>query len=471
MIGFTKYFRVYRRNRIMKKIITVLIIHLFFVVIIFAQTEKKSIVTNNWTGTIEQKISGLFTIWAQTKFAFPHRERLDILDWDSKVREFIPRIVEAKDIESYYSLLMELTSLLQDSHTEVVPPWGRFTPGFDIPAIELIVINDKFYIIRTGDTGEIRNQGIVPGMEILEVGDGIPISQYFQENVLRYYTRGSKRANNRVLVYYLLYGPKDSKIKLMVRDSEKKTKLVELTRNATSGSGPIFMYTFVKYSFANMIESRFLTDGILYVNLPNFQNENKKVKEDFLKLIDNTDPDSIKGMIIDLRYNLGGSHSILHPIVSRLIDSIVKTPTNNFFKYTAAYLPWGKEKAYSWHKQDWEVFPSDGKRYKGAIVLLIGPYTHSSAEDMVIELSQTGRCVTVGEPTAGGAGGGLSFSLPGGGSFAVSSFKATYPDGTDYMDSGIQPDYEIQTELEDILGGKDRVLEKAVEVLKKQKGK
>ena len=35
----------------------------------------------------------------------------------------------------------------------------------------------------------------------------------------------------------------------------------------------------------------------------------------------------------------------------------------------------------------------DGKRYTGPIVLLLGPYTHSSGEDMVIELSQRKDCI------------------------------------------------------------------------------
>ena len=76
------------------------------------------------------------TIWAQTKFGFPHQERLQALDWDNKVLGFIPRVLEAEDVNSYYEALMEMTALLQDSHTEVIPPWGRFIPGFDIPPIE-----------------------------------------------------------------------------------------------------------------------------------------------------------------------------------------------------------------------------------------------------------------------------------------------------------------------------------------------
>jgi len=178
---------------------------------------------------------------------------------------------------------------------------------------------------------------------------------------------------------------------------------------------------------------------------------------------------SIKGMIIDLRYNMGGSHSIMQPIVSCLIDEPVKAPTNHYFHYTAAYIPWQNKPAIEWDKRELEIQPRNGKRYDGPIVLLIGPYTHSSGEDMVIELSQRKNCITIGEPTAGGAGGKLSFPLPGGGEFNMSTFKATYPDGTEYMIKGIQPDILIQKTLDDIVQDNDPVMDKAVEVLKTNK--
>ena len=60
-----------------------------------------------WKGSAEQKVWGLMTIWAQTKFAFPHRERLQEIEWDSTVQAFIPRVIEAEDQESYYKTLME----------------------------------------------------------------------------------------------------------------------------------------------------------------------------------------------------------------------------------------------------------------------------------------------------------------------------------------------------------------------------
>lgn len=232
---------------------------------------------NEWTGATEQKLRGLFTIWAQIKFGFPHRPRLEEINWDSTAQSFITKVIKANDLGCYYKILMELTALLSDSHTEIIPPWGRFKPDYDIPHIELVVIDDRFYIMRTGNTDEIKKQEIIPGREILEVNDGIPVLKFFKDNVLKYHSRGSKQGNYSALLYYLFYGHKDKKVKLKVRDLNNEIRIIELSRNASSGEDEPFFYNFIKYLFANTIESQILTDSIVYIILPNFESNNKNV--------------------------------------------------------------------------------------------------------------------------------------------------------------------------------------------------
>ena len=418
-----------------------------------------------WRGTAEQRLWGLMTVWAQTKFSFPHIERLKEISWDETARSFIPRVLAAPDEKAYFDALAELAALLGDSHTEVIPPWGPFTPGYDNPPIEAKVIDERFYIVRTGQSEEIARFGIVPGMEILSVA-GIPVREYFRDTVLKYHTRGSEAADRAVLPFYLLYGPRGEKVRLELMGSAARTRTVELTRNSATRGAP-FSYAFVEHAMASGIDFARLPGDVLYIDLPNFQEENGGIRDGFLDLIDAMDLSAVEGMIIDLRYNLGGSEAVMRPIVASLIDSAAEAPPKIYYSYSAAHLPWGKEPV-SWKTQRGRVEPREGRRYLGPLALLIGPCTHSSAEDMVIELAQAGRCVTVGEPTAGGAGGSLSFPLPGGGMFQVSTFKSTWPDGTEYMNAGIVPDIFVSPSLRDILSGADPVLETALRALKER---
>jgi carboxyl-terminal processing protease len=418
-----------------------------------------------WTGTTEQKIWGLMTVWAQTKACFPHVARLQELKWDEKARECIGRVIAADTMESYYMVLLELVARLRDSHTYIIPPWGRMTPGYDMPPLEIGVVGERFYVLRAGESDELAAQRIYPGLEILEIGDHVPIRTYFNEEVLRFYTRGSKQADEAVLVFYLLYGPREEKVRLQVRDTDGGVRNVLLTRNSSGKDGAPFMVRFLESLFAPSIQSRMLADGVCYVNVPNFEGRNTRLADDFRKLVDSLDPALTRGLILDLRYNSGGSGGIAAQIAGCLIDRAVSSPKDHYFRYTPANIPW-REDPVSWTFREWEIAPRDGKRYLGPLVLLCGPATHSSAEDLVIELTQGKRALTVGERTAGGAGGKLSVALPGGGELCLSTFKATFPDGREYMGMGIQPDVEVRPTLDDIVKGNDPVLEKACEVIR-----
>ena len=447
----------------MKQIIISLLICCLFTSILFPQQKQQAVNNKKWTGTSDQKIWGLMTVWAQTKFAFPHTKRLQELGWDEKVQEFIPRVLEAESMDSYYKVLMELVALLKDSHTYITPPCGRMIPGYDIPPVEIQVIDDKFFISRTGESYELISERIYPGLEILEIAN-VPIRKFFNEKILKYYTRGSKQADEAVLVFYLLYGPKEEKVRLKIKDTNGGIRTVELTRNSMGNDSRPFLYRFIENMFTPTIKSKILEGGIFYIHIPNFQNENKQINLDFEKLIDTLSISKCKGLIVDVRNNLGGSDAIASRIVSCLIDTPVKSPVNHYFYYVPANIPWGRESV-SWTSRDWEIKPREGKRYLGPLVVLTGPATHSSAEDFVIELKQTGRTIIVGEKTSGGAGGTLAFTLPGGGEFALSTFKATYPDGREYMKVGIQPDVRVKVKLDDIVHGHDNVLERGIDVI------
>lgn len=417
---------------------------------------------DEWTGSTDQKVWGLMTVWAEAKYAFPHFAKLPDLDWDRTVQEFIPRVIAADNMDAYYQVLAELVALLKDSHTSIVPPWGHFKPGYDLPPIEVRVIEDKFLITRAGDTDEIDAQRIVPGLEIVEI-EGVAARSYFEQNVLKYYSRGSKQADEAVLTIYLFYGPQGEPVGFKVRDVNGAVRDVSLARSSVERSGRPFMYRFVHdMMVAQTIETKTLDAGVVYVRIPNFEDD--RVRADFETMIDTLDPSGITGMIVDLRYNLGGNSTICNGIVACLIDDTVTSPTFKYRHYIAAEKAWGREP--KWSTSHIDVAPRKGKRYLGPLVVLSGPTTNSSAEDFIIELQYTGRAKIVGERTAGGAGNALVSTLPGGGTLRVSTFTALYPGGEDYVGVGVAPDVEVRPTREDILERWDPVLEAAIGVIK-----
>lgn len=413
--------------------------------------------------TDEQKIYGLITIWSEVKFGFPYPDKLKSLDWDKKVRDYIPRVVNSQDVEDYYKILMEFASLLEDSHTSVLPPWGYFKPGYDMPSIEIQVIDDKFYISRTGDSVEITSQEILPGTEILEI-DKTPIQIYFKENILKYYSQGSKQANDAILVVYLLNGPQTEKVNLKIRDVNGIVRNVVLSRNSANKDGSPFLYQFVNNIFVEQtISVSQLENNILYIKIPNF--DNRQIGNDFQALIDSIDSSTVNGLIIDVRYNMGGNSNVSDKIVQCLIDKPISSPLMHYPHYIAANKAWGKDEIWGMEKN--MIIPREGKRYLGPIVVITNSVTNSTAEDFAIEMKYSGRATIVGQITAGGAGNTLQFELPFGGTFNLATFKATLPDDTEYIGVGMVPDVEVNPTVSDIINKLDNSLKTSVELLNK----
>jgi len=94
----------------------------------------------------------LFTVWSEAKFAFPFFDQIPDVNWDSRVEEYIPKVLATIDVESYYEVLMEFAAVLNDGHTGVNPPWCPFKPNFDYPHFEVEMIENKFIITRVGET-------------------------------------------------------------------------------------------------------------------------------------------------------------------------------------------------------------------------------------------------------------------------------------------------------------------------------
>lgn len=417
--------------------------------------------------TNEKKVYGLMTIWSEVKFGFPYPDKLKSLDWDKKVQEYLPKVINTQNVDDYYYTLMEFATLLDDSHTSVIPPWGHFKRGHDMPPIEIAVTDDRFFVSRTGDSDDIISQNILPGTEILEI-DNIPVQTYFKENVLKYYSQGSKHANEAILVVYLLNGPKEEKIRLKIKDVKGNTRDIILSRNSTYNDGSPFLYQFVNNIFVeSSITIKELDNNIIYVKIPNF--DNKNIGEEFQSLIDNLDNSKAKGLILDVRNNMGGSSRICNKIVECLIDRPITSPLMNYPHYIAAYKAWGKEDVWSVDKNI--INPRDGKKYLGPIVVLTNSITNSTAEDLAIELRYGERATIIGQKTSGGAGNTLEFELPFGGTFRLATFKATLPDESEYIGIGITPDIEIIATVDDIINDYDRALNTSIKFLNTIDGK
>jgi len=417
-----------------------------------------------WTGSAEQKMWGLMVVWSEAKFNFPFFDRIPDIDWDKKVREFIPRVMGAETLEGYYDTLMEFAALLRDGHTAVMPPWMFVKPGHDHPPVELQAVEGRFIVAGVGDTEEIKSQRIYPGLEVLEVGDRVPVGRYLRENVLRFNSFGTPQANEAIGLIGLLGGPKNSQVALMVKDPDGAAREVTLTRNSANKDGTPFLWRWVRWYMVDpLIETRMAAPDIWYARISNFGNE--KVVEEFEKAFDLLDLSRIKGIILDVRFNLGGNNAHAYTIAGCFADEPLKASKWKSLSYVPAHRSWGRPTG--WIEGGPAIVePRKGKRYSGPLVVLTGPATFSSAEDFLVPLQYSGRAVLVGEKTGGSTGNPIMVPLPGGGMFKVVSKRDMFPDGREFVGIGISPDVEVHPTQRDLRSGTDPVLDKGITIIR-----
>ncbi len=315
-----------------------------------------------------------------------------------------------------------------------------------------------------GDTEEIERQRIYAGLEVVEVGDGIPAGRYLKDNVLRYNSFGTPQADEAIGLMGLLSGPKNSRVTLKVRDADGTVREVALTRNSTNKDGTPFLWRWMRWMmFDPLIETKTIAPDIRYVRISNFGNE--RVVEEFLNWLDGLDLQRIQGMILDVRFNSGGNSDYAYVIAGALTDEPLKASKWKSLSYVPAYRSWGRPAGWI-EGGPTLIEPRQGKRYSGPLVVLTGPATFSAAEDFLVPLQYSGRAVLVGEKTAGSTGNPIAAALPGGGTFRVVSKRDMFPDGREFVGIGISPDVEVHPAQRDLLQGADPVLQKGLEVVK-----
>ena len=439
-------------------------IHLALMLAAFAPSwahAQSSPAADDWTGTPEQRLFGLATIWAEAKYGFPSFEHVPGLDWDQSFQDFVPRVLAAENRDDYYWTLMEFAGLLEDGHTSVLPPWGYLRPDFDNPPVEVQVVEGAFIVARAAESPELEAQGVRVGLEILQV-EGTHVRPYFDHAVNRFYPRGSTHASDALNIVYLLRGPRDSKVSLRVRDETGTEREVWLTRNSAQPDGSLFLPRVLQWMLAESpLEVRHLPNRVEYLRIAHF--EDTALTEAFLGLIDGLVEENTSGLLIDLRFTLGGRSDIAEAMIGALIDRPVSSPLRKYPHYVPAELNWGQPP--QWSTVSKMIPPRDGKRFKGPIVILTAGTASSTAEDFAISLREAGRARLVGERTAGSAGNPIARPLSGGGRFQMATFRALLPDGGEYVGIGLRPDVEIRPTQADLRRGNDSVLQKGLEVL------
>lgn len=166
-----------------------------------------------------------------------------------------------------------------------------------------------------------------------------------------------------------------------------------------------------------------------------------------------------KGLILDIRQKRGGDLANVEAVVSRFLSVPLARPDFIVLGEKINLPP---------------LKPKGPFTYTNSVVILINGSTFSAGELCTEMMKQLPNVTAVGDTTGGGSAGGNSyppeaitnFYLPSGKMIDIGTVDNRRYDGLPWEWLGIPPDIRVKQTEADILSGRDKQLEYAIEMLK-----
>jgi len=453
----------------------------FCVSILVSQAQNKIPYAINTFMTPADKLYALSKVWSEAKYNEAFFDNVGENTWDSTYRALIKPVMESKSDNECYRLLTRYCALLKDGHSFVEYEYDpTVTTFFDKFQITVEPVEGRALVSHISSK---KSDWIPVGSEIVEV-NGKPTAEYIEQLVMPYISSSTDHYLRNISIRRMFrsfrYDPYDITF-LTPTGREVKTHVIHDFPPEIKNDPMVPVEKEWKW-----IDIKWYDGDIAYVVINSFNGQ--QVVDDFEAVFPELRKRA-KKLIIDIRNNGGGNSGYAAQILSRL------TPDNDLIGakwYTRVHKPdlmsWGisiKPKdtiGNAYNKMQYEIanhqhiekgdetnFTFDTRRERLVIptVILTGHETFSAAEDFIVFCDNQKHITLIGETTAGSTGNPIKWDLPYGGLLLICSKKDVYPDGREFVGSGIKPDIESHLTIEDFRKGRDTILEKALSFLKK----
>jgi len=445
--------------------------------------------------TREERILGLVTIYSAAQQHFAWWEQVPELDWDGAFLEFLPEVEKEEDLYRYYLTLQEFVALLEDGHTEVVCPESLDERVDRLPLV-LGFYEGEWVVLARRPVKEVLEEDIPPGTIVVSI-DGDSPEDYLEEKIFRYLAAGNayqKRAYNLSFFDF----PRDHEVSFDLKypDGSVKKRLLRANSSTVEWTDELRE----KYRSAGCHECSFETEELEgNVHYIWYGSCSFDALDNLAENIANLETESVKGLVLDLRSNGGGScitsasaaaYFISQPIrnLTRWTRCSISSFDERFDPAEPASEPFRTSSLDSWvgaarlkakdvlpkgYRPGWlplsnppdDFIDSQPVHYDGPMVILTNRYTASAAEDLAVLLRGNNRGPVIGEITAGTTGFSSYFDLPGGGEVRICDLQHHYPDLGEYVGIGVIPDIPVLRTIKAITEDRDETLDAALEYL------
>lgn len=378
------------------------------------------------------RILSLLRLWNIVEYWFPYRNQLDD-DWQSVLREFLPRFVAADTREAYELGLLALITRIRDGHArlfsglDVRPPRGDCHWPVDVRFIE-----GRATVTSCTDSLQEAASGLQIG-DVIKTIDGRPIDELV-EAWSPYYSASNQTTRLANIARSLPRGDCGESVLTIERGGTPRTVTVPRVAAGAMRSTP---HDRLGETFQT------LSPEVAYLKLSSIRVQDVA---GYLERASGT-----RGLVIDIRNY--PSEFVVFALGGHLVRE--KTP---FARFTKGDL--SNPGVFAWTPPV-ELTPA-ALSYEGKVAILVDEVSISQAEYTAMAFRAGPNARVVGSTTAGADGNISPIPLPGGLRTSISGIGVFYPDKTPTQRMGIVPDIVVTPTIDGIREGRDEVLEQAL---------
>lgn len=385
------------------------------------------------------RLLSLYRYWNMIHYFFPYKHLSD-KDWNTTLKEYVPKFVDAKSELDYELATVQIIGDVQDTHAglwgkddKIEAMFGENQAPFKAKFIENKLVVTKYYNPEYKEVSKLKIGDIITHI------DGKTV-ETLKKDLYKYHTASNETVKDRDISSTILRSPKtEIPINYISNGKKEKHNLTLYKRSSLNLYGTDMTTKCYKM----------LAGNIGYVTLENIQDEDiPEIK----KMFKNT-----KGIVIDIR----NYPSTFVPF--KLGNYFVSKPTP-FVKFTRMNV----QNPGEFNLMVGADIPNDAETYAGKLVVLVNEQSQSQSEYTAMAFRAGDNTTIVGSTTAGADGNMTYIYLPGGLRTGISGIGVYYPNGGETQRIGIVPDVEVKPTIKGIQEGKDEVLEKAIEIIRKE---
>jgi len=377
-----------------------------------------------------QRLLALFRYWNMIRYFYPYSNLMD-QDWDTTLREFIPRMSKWVSNEYYCLTFKELGTRLNTAHAFTTGMLIDEVLGTKFPGFSVKRIDDKTVVHKVAP--EITD--IKPG-DIIRRIDGHDMT-YWRDSLMRYVHAGNQHCANWALDNNFILRGQEGEFEIEL-ENENGSRVIKTDRNrdvqffaSETAYHPVWRDTVINGNTSvSIVDMRYLL------------------------------PDSIPPM----GTKFWESDCIIFDMRNYPASGVIYLLPNLFYPnplhickiiYPDLTFPGIIQ------VRDYYAGEGSPNHYQGRIILLIDEVSISASEFAIMFLQQHPGCVKIGRQTRGADGNVANVPLLGRMTTLFEVIGIMGPDSSQVQRTGILPDIPVPLTISGIRAGKDEDIEAA----------